>query len=315
MSHSFDPAIEFLTPASPRKFPWINVILFALTCLTTWLVGVYLMATFNHTPAGQFLGPAPWIAGVPFSLSIMAIFFSHEMGHYLTARYYGLDVSLPYFIPFPSLVGTMGAFIRIRSPFQDRRSLLEVGVGGPIAGFIVATIVLVLSLGYSRIEPLEGPVIRFGEPLIFKAVQYGMGLIPPAGMDSYLHPVSLAAWFGFLATALNLLPAAQLDGGHIIYAAFGRYHGWISRGVVAVLVPLGIFYWWGWFLWIGLLLAVKLRHPATLDDSVPLKGRHIVLGISGLLLLIVCFMPAPVLGQSALDALQELDQFARNWRQ
>jgi len=295
MSRSFDPAVEFLVPAPPRKFPWVNIALFAATCVTTWLVGVYLMAGFNGTSTSEFFGPGPWIAGLPFSLAVMSIFFSHEMGHYLTARYYGLDVSLPYFIPFPTIAGTMGAFIRIRSPFQDRKSLLEVGVGGPIAGFIVAIGVLVLSLGRSRIEPLTDSAIRFGDPLIFKIVQHWMGLTPPPGMDCFLHPVSLAAWFGFLATALNLLPAAQLDGGHIIYALFGRYHRWISRGVVAILVPLGIFYWWGWFLWIGLLLFVRLHHPPTLDDSIPLKPRHIVLGIIALLLLILCFMPAPVI--------------------
>ena len=295
MSRSFDPAVEFLVPSRPRKFPWLNLVLFTLTCLTTWFVGVFLMAEFNGTPFEELTNPSTWIAGLPFSIAIMSIFFSHEMGHYVTARYYGLDVSLPYFIPFPSLVGTMGAFIRIRSPFQDRRSLLEVGVGGPIAGFIVATLVLVLSLGQSRMAPLTDSAILFGEPLIFKAVQHWMGLIPPTGMDIYLHPVSLAAWFGFLATALNLLPAAQLDGGHIIYALFRRYHSWVSRGVVTVLVPLGIFYWWGWFLWITLLLLLKLQHPPTLDDSVPLNVRHVVLGLIALVLLILCFMPAPVI--------------------
>jgi len=295
MSRSFDPAVSFLVPAPPRKFPWLNVILFASTCLTTWLVGVFLMAMFNNTSFWDLFEPAPWIAGIPFSLAIMSIFFSHEMGHYLTARYYGLDVSLPYFIPFPSLVGTMGAFIRIRSPFQDRKSLLEVGIGGPIAGFVVAIFVLVLSLGQSRIEPVTGDGYHFGEPLIFKMVQHWMGLTPPPGMDCYLHPISLAAWFGFLATALNLLPAAQLDGGHIIYALFGRYHEWVSRAVVAILVPLGVFYWWGWFLWITLLLVLKLHHPPTLDDSIPLKTRHIVLGIIALVMLVLCFTPAPII--------------------
>jgi len=258
------------------------------------LVGVWLMADFNGTSIGNLMQPSTWLTGLPFSLAIMSILFCHEMGHYLTARYYGLDVSLPYFIPFPTLVGTMGAFIRIRSPFRDRGSLLEVGIAGPIAGFVVAVVVLILSLGHSRATTLPPEAIQLGEPLIFKAIQLLMHLTPAQGTDYYLHPVSLAAWFGFLATALNLLPAAQLDGGHVMYALFRGYHKQISRAVVALLIPLALFYYLGWAVWILLLLVLKLHHPPTLDDEAPLQTRHIVLGWIALGLLILCFMPAPI---------------------
>lgn len=301
MNSSFNPAIPYIIEARPRRFPWLNVVLFVLTCVSTLFVGALLMADFHGTSyelvsqdlRHHLLGLL--LSGLPFSFAIMSILFSHEMGHYLTCRYYGIDASLPYFIPFPNPVGTMGAFIRIRSPIRDRGSLLEVGIAGPIAGFVVAATVLVISMRLARfVDPStlqDG--IQLGEPLIFKVVEYLMGMTPPAGMETYMHPVSFAAWFGFFATALNLLPAAQLDGGHVIYAIFRGYHRWISIGVVAILVPLAVFYWIGWSVWIVLLLVLRLYHPPTLDDQAPIQPRHIVLGLIGLVLLILCFTPAP----------------------
>lgn len=260
------------------------------------LTAGYNQTVYNVAAERYWQDPFFLLAGLPFCIAIMSILISHEMGHYLTCRYYGIDASLPYFIPFPNPVGTMGAFIRIRSPFPDRGSLLEVGVAGPIAGFIVTVIVLILSMGKGQfvpLETLEEGSIFLGEPLIFKAVAYLMGMTPPPGMDVYMHPLCFAAWFGLLATALNLLPAAQLDGGHAIYALFSGYHRWISVAVMAALAPLAIIYWGGWWVWIVLLLVLRLYHPPTLDDSAPLQPRHVVLGWIGLAILILCFTPAP----------------------
>jgi membrane-associated protease RseP (regulator of RpoE activity) len=263
------------------------------------VVGAFGAADFQGIGADAALQtfrshPSALLSGLPFCLAIMGILFAHEMGHYLVCCYYGIDASLPYFIPFPSLVGTMGAFIRIRSPFRDRGSLLEVGVAGPIAGFIVACFVLIISIRHGHFaEPAQGATL--GEPLIYKLVAYVMGINPPAGMDYYLHPISFAAWFGFLATALNLLPAAQLDGGHIAYALFRRrLHKWISGGVVIALVPLAIFYFASWLLWIIILLILKLRHPPTIDDDIPLNSRQVALGVIGFVLLALSFTPAPL---------------------
>jgi membrane-associated protease RseP (regulator of RpoE activity) len=259
------------------------------------------MGDFNGAlPQATFerLWRDPWTlaTGLPFSLAIMGILFCHEMGHYLTCRYYGVDASLPYFIPFPTMVGTMGAFIRIRAPIHDRGSLLEIGVAGPIAGFVVAVVFMVFSIGHAHFVDARtvGGAIELGEPLIFKFVEFVTGTTAPDGKEMFMHPISFAAWFGFLATALNLLPVAQLDGGHIAYAIFQRHHKWISRAVVAILLPLAIFYWVGWFVWIALLLVLKLQHPPTLDDSIPLHTRHFILGLIGLILLVLCFMPAPL---------------------
>ena len=239
--------------------------------------------------------PSVLANGLPFSLAIMSILLAHEMGHYLTCRYYGIDATLPYFIPAPTLVGTMGAFIRIKSPIQHRAALLEVGIAGPIAGFVLAIPTLVIALAKSQFIVVDPTASTFGlgEPLIFKALEALMGKTPPPGMDINLHPIGFAAWFGFFATALNLLPVGQLDGGHVSYALFGSIHKRISQAFLFTLIPLGIFYWQGWLLWSTVLLFIGMRHPITLDDSIPLEKRHLWLGWFGLAMFILCFTPMP----------------------
>jgi len=303
MSNSFDSPAEILFERAPeQKFPWLNVALFALTCLSTLLVGSALMAMYTNSvqDLGPFMvqllrSPSLLLSGLPFSLSIMAILLGHEMGHYLTCRYYGIDATLPYFIPAPTLVGTMGAFIRIKSPIQHRAALLEVGIAGPIVGFVFAIPVLIIALaksGYVALDP-SNPGIELGEPLIFKLTALIMGKLPPDGMAINLHPIGIAAWFGFFATALNLLPVGQLDGGHVSYALFGRIHKRISEAFLCTLIPLGLFYWQGWLVWTTVLLIMGFRHPVTLDDSVPLRKRHVWLGWIALAMFVLCFTPMP----------------------
>jgi membrane-associated protease RseP (regulator of RpoE activity) len=303
MDNSFNPPAGILFEEARRqKFPWINVALFGLTCFSTLIVGTALMEAYTNTlgDALPFLGeivrsPSVLLKGLPFSLAIMSILLAHEMGHYLTCRYYGIDATLPYFIPAPTIVGTMGAFIRIKSPIQHRAALLEVGIAGPIAGFVLAVPALVIALmksGFIAPEP-AGTGIELGEPLIFKILEFAMGKTPPAGMSLNLHPIGFAAWFGFFATALNLLPVGQLDGGHVSYALFGSIHQRISKAFVFTLIPLGLFYWQGWLLWTAVLFFIGLRHPVTLDDSVPLKNRHTALGWIALAMFVLCFTPMP----------------------
>ena len=303
MDNSFDSPAEILFEEAPQqKFPWVNVALFGLTCLSTAVMGTALMAMYTNSLDDllPFLSqivrsPAVLLNGLPFSLAIMTILLGHEMGHYLTCRYYGIDATLPYFIPAPTLVGTMGAFIRIKSPIQHRAALLEVGIAGPIAGFVLAIPTLVIALaksGYVAPDP-SGLGIELGEPLIFKAMEAIMGKTPPPGMAINLHPIGIAAWFGFFATALNLLPVGQLDGGHVSYALFGRIHKRISQAFLFTLIPLGLFYWQGWLLWTTVLLLIGFRHPVTLDDSVPLSKRHVWLGWIALAMFVLCFTPMP----------------------
>jgi membrane-associated protease RseP (regulator of RpoE activity) len=303
MDNSFDSSADIVfEQAREQKFPWINVALFVLTCLSTLLVGTALMAMYTNTldDLGPFLSqivrsPSILLTGLPFSFAIMTILLGHEMGHYLTCRYYGIDATLPYFIPAPTLVGTMGAFIRIKSPILHRAALLEVGIAGPIVGFVLAIPTLIVALAKSGfVAPAPaGAGIGLGEPLIFKVFEVIMGKTPPPGMEINLHPIGIAAWFGFFATALNLLPVGQLDGGHVSYALFGRVHKRISQALLFTLIPLGLFYWQGWLLWTTVLLIIGVRHPMTLDDSIPLRKRHSWLGWIALTMFVLSFTPMP----------------------
>jgi len=301
MSNSFDSSTDILFEESrQQKFPWVNVVLFALTCLSTLVMGAVFMAGYTNsfTDPGLFLSqilqsPSLLLSGIPFSLAIMTILLGHEMGHYLTCRYYGIDATLPYFIPAPTPFGTMGAFIRIKSPIQHRAALLEVGIAGPIVGFVLSIPTLIVALlksGYVAATPSQ---VGLGEPLIFKAMEALTGKTPPPGMEINLHPIGIAAWFGFFATALNLLPVGQLDGGHVSYALFGRIHRRISQAFLFTLIPLGLFYWPGWLIWTTVLLIIGFRHPVTLDDSIPLSKRHAWLGWIALSMFLLCFTPMP----------------------
>jgi membrane-associated protease RseP (regulator of RpoE activity) len=302
MDNSFDSPAEILFEEAPeQKFPWVNVALFALTCLSTLTMGTILMATFrNRFDLASLLSeivrsPSLLLSGLPFSIAIMTILGGHEMGHYLTCRYYGIDATLPYFIPAPTPVGTMGAFIKIKSPIQHRAALLEMGIAGPIVGFVLAIPTLIIGLAKSQYAaPVpSGFGYELGEPLLFKVMEWIMGKTPPAGMVINAHPVLIAAWFGLFATGLNLLPVGQLDGGHVTYALFGRIHKRISQALLLMLIPFGLFYWPGWLLWTTVLLMIGFRHPVTVDDSVPLSKRHVWLGWIALAMFVLCFTPMP----------------------
>jgi membrane-associated protease RseP (regulator of RpoE activity) len=299
MDNSLTTPADLFIAEARRPIPWINVVLFAVTCVTTTIVGAVLMADFKDTLGenlDQFLfslvrSPSMLISGLPFSVAIMTILMAHEMGHYLTCRYYRIDASLPYFIPW--ITGTMGAFIRIRSRIPDRASLLEVGIAGPIAGFVLAVPACIIALVHSTFINTPEHYFGFGEPLVFKALAALLGKTAPAGMELRLHPIGYAAWFGFFATALNLLPVGQLDGGHVSYSLLRGLHKKISQAIVLVLIPFGIFYWQGWIVWTAVLLFLGVRHPMTVDDNIPLQPRHFWLGWIGLAMFVLCFMPMP----------------------
>jgi len=235
--------------------------------------------------------------GTPFSFTIMAILLSHEMGHYLTARYYRVKATLPYFIPFPfSLIGTLGAFIMIRSPFPHRRSLLDIGLAGPFAGFLVTLPALFVGIAQSRLGPsMGGEGITLGEPILFRLVS---ALLWPGAPDDqvlYISPVGLAAWFGLLATAINLMPIGQLDGGHATYALLRGGAHRVSRIAFFLLFPMAYF---GptWLVWamLAFLLGIRRPHPPTLSDQTPLPGSRKWMGALGYLIFVLCFTPEPV---------------------
>ena len=242
--------------------------------------------------------------GLAFSLPVLLILLCHELGHYLIARRYGIQATLPYFVPAPLGLGTFGAFIRIRSPIRTRRELFDVGIGGPIAGFAALLPFLVYGIARSRptevaigLPPPGEPVLGLVVPGPSLAMELVTRLLHGPLPDSVLldlHPFALAAWVGLLATALNLLPIGQLDGGHILYAVFGRLARRIVIGTWLALLVASLFFQ-GWLLWAILVLALGLRHPPVADERIPLGRGRLLLALVALALLVLCFMPVPLL--------------------
>lgn len=268
---------------------WVNLVLFLATILSTLLVGSLQM---GHNP---FRNPLELLYGVPFSISIILILGSHELAHYVTARRMGVDATLPYFLPVPHpMTGTMGAFIRIRSAVPSRGALVRVGAAGPLVGFLAAIPVTLVGLSQSTVVTVEraGRGLQLGSPLVFDLLsRLWFGRLAP-GQDVMLHPVAFAGWLGFFVTALNLLPAGQLDGGHIVYALLGRFRKYSNWVVIGILLLMG-FFWLGWPFWAVLISVFGLRHPQPLDDITPLNRREKLLAIAALVVFAVSFTPAP----------------------
>jgi membrane-associated protease RseP (regulator of RpoE activity) len=278
----------------------VNLVLFALTCASTLLAGTMFSGspTFDAFRAAPL--PAWLLTGVPFAVTLLAILGVHEFGHYFTARHYGAQVSLPYFIPAPPpifLFGTMGAIIRMRSPARDRNSLFDIAAAGPLAGLAVALPAVILGLYWSQVVPVPpGGHIVFGDSLLMRALAHVRFGPIPAGFMLYTHPIADAAWAGFLVTALNLFPVGQLDGGRIAYALVGRHHRRLGLATVAGLVVMGVLTWSpNWFVWAGLVyFLVGLHHSPPLDDVTPLTVGRRVVGIACLVLLVLLVPPIPI---------------------
>jgi len=238
-------------------------------------------------------------AGARLAIGLLVILVAHEMGHYVAARLYGVDVTLPFFLPFPvpgmSLVGTLGAFIRIRSPIPHRRALFDIGVAGPLAGFLVCLPVLWLGIREATVQPLaqDAEGLFLGEPLIFRWLTHLIHGPVPADHTLLMGPLGLAAWFGLLVTALNLMPIGQLDGGHVTYALLrDRAHG-ISRIASWICVAL-VYFGPSWILWAILMRVLGRRHPPTLDDHAPVARARVVVGVLSLVVFVLCFVPDPI---------------------
>ncbi len=269
--------------------------LFVLTAASVFLCeGVRLL----RGPDGTLSVAWDLGAGLRLAAAVMAILLAHEMGHYLACRYYGIDATLPFFLPAPilnPLVGTFGALIRIKSPFPHRRALFDVGIAGPLAGFVVCLPVLWLGLLEAQVVPSdpEASGLLLGQPLLFRLAARAVLDAPPAGSTLLIGPFGMAAWFGMLITALNLVPIGQLDGGHVTYALFGRHAERLSRGVwwlcVASIVLIGP----SFILWTALVRLLGLRHPPTLDDAAPLGRARVFVALLGLGVFALCFLPDP----------------------
>jgi len=284
---------------------WLLVV---LTLCTTTLIGVVLAQNFQQgqplklidsylkLPETLKANPRLLLDGLAFSLTLMTILLAHELGHYFACRYYGIDASLPYFLPFPlSPIGTLGAFIRIRSPIYTRQALFDVGIAGPLAGFAVLLPFLAIGIGASKVIPgiAERGDVIFGVPAIeriFELIRFPH----VCSGNILLHPIARAAWVGILATALNLLPIGQLDGGHILYAFVGRWHIRLSRLFVLALVALAVLtHVWSWLVWAALLFFFALRHPVIFDTT-KLDKNRVALGLAALAIFLLTFMLAPL---------------------
>ncbi|MGB7131778.1 MAG: site-2 protease family protein, partial [Candidatus Sulfotelmatobacter sp.] len=265
--------------------------------------------------------PASWIrthpsrllGGLPFMLTLMFFFMAHEMGHYLYCRRYGVHATLPFFIPAPTPIGTMGAVIVIRSRIRSRTALFDIGIAGPIAGFVVAVAILGFSLAWSR--PTHPYAIsadyQFGFPLIFPLMQKllaslgwlrGVAALPFERL--LLHPVAIAAWIGMLATSLNLLPGGQLDGGHIIFSIVPRAHRIVSRITMLVLLVMAYYLWTGWFVWAILLWLSSFRHPQVADWP-QVSGKRTWFAVLALAMLALTLTPAPFLHSSLPEVIRD----------
>ena len=300
----------------PRPRYWLHGLLLLATCFTTLIVGARLEFNFQHSvaqfSAGDGLFPVRWalahpsrlLDGIPFSAALLIILLSHEMGHYLLCGYYGVRATLPFFIPAPTLIGTLGAVIRIKAPIRSRRALFDIGMAGPIAGFVVAVATLAVAILLSK--PLgqnpQASELQLGYPPIFYFVHWVLRHIAPNRAVAvlpleqvYLHPMAVAAWVGMYATALNLLPSGQLDGGHIVYALAPRAHRIISWMTVIAIVGLGVWAYRidnsisGWWVWAGLITVMNvltIRQKQAPDHPVIPGNRWGLAFVAGAMLLL-----------------------------
>lgn len=271
--------------------------LFFLTILTTLWAGAY------QAYSGPVRGPVAFLLehpgelwrGVPFAATLLFILVTHELGHFVLSKIHHVPASLPLFIPGPPhFIGTFGAIIRLRAPIMNRRALFDIGVAGPLAGFVVAFVSLIIGLGLSTVVDRTATYgLQLGEPLLLKFMAWLIiGSLPPDA-DVLLHPIAFAAWFGLFVTSLNLFPVGQLDGGHVAYALWGNRQRAMAFAVVPLLIILGFFGWPGWFLWAFMAGIWGLAHPPVMDPHVPLgPGRRIV-GWIALAVFILTFAPVP----------------------
>jgi membrane-associated protease RseP (regulator of RpoE activity) len=269
----------------------LPVVLFILTVLSCLFAGAQMvegLRTWNFN----------LLDGLPFAAGLLAILTAHEFGHYLVARRLGSPTSLPYFIPMPiGPFGTLGAVITAGAPIRNRRHLLAIGAAGPVAGLVIAIPVLIIGLSLSRLQPLPASGYQLeGNSLLYAGLKYLVfgRWLPSAGIDVFVHQLAFAGWAGLLVTGLNLIPAGQLDGGHIAYALLGRQRakilGWVMVGVMAVLS----FLWTGWLLWLALLLIATRLQDMPLDDVTELDGRQRFFAAAMLVLFVLVFVPVPL---------------------
>jgi membrane-associated protease RseP (regulator of RpoE activity) len=309
------PRAEFYVPVLPRpslKSLILAAALFLLTLCTCLAAGTQFAIAYANNQAAsldEFLraftlfykNPAGLLAGLPFAATLLTILLAHELGHFFACRHHHIHSSYPFFIPFPSLIGTFGAFILMRSPIRTTRALFDVGASGPLVGFAFAAPALLYGVLHSSIVPaIANPdatqnSVIFGTPLLLRLLDtlFHPGVNPHILL---LPPVGRAAWVGLFATTLNLLPAGQLDGGHILRSVNPRLHGLCTLLLPLALLPLGYFFWYGWYVWAALLFGLRFLRIAPIYDPIALDPLRRFAAFLTLVVFVLCFMPAPIFG-------------------
>ena len=265
-----------------------HLLLFIATLATTIFAGAIQQGI------NPIENPFQIVKGLPFALALILILSSHELGHYVMSRKHNVNVTLPYFIPAPSFIGTFGAFIKMKSPLLNRKALLDIGASGPLVGAIVSIPLIIIGLMLSEIRTVSEPGgAVLGSSILFSFLaKLTLGSLPDT-YDVLIHPIGFAGWIGLLVTSFNLLPVGQLDGGHVAYAILGEKHYKLSTITIIVIFFLGLYSWKGWFVWGVLLLIMGIRHPRPLDQWTPLDRKRKVIGWMTFILFILTFTPIP----------------------
>ena len=322
MKEDVHPPVDDTTkrPASffAQNRVWLNILLFVVTVLTTFFVGFswsagykYADTIFGNPQLAQdpaiLLDPEIITLSLVYAVVLIGILLGHELGHFLTCRYYNIDATLPYFIPAPTLIGTLGAFIKIRSPITKKQQLFDIGIAGPLTGFVLSVPAIIYGLSLSKVVPSlpREEALIFGEPLLLKIVGSFIFKGIPEGFDVVPHPVAFAGWVGVLVTALNLFPVGQLDGGHVAYALWGQKSRKIAPIFLGIFVLMGVFFWIGWFVWALLIYFLGLKHPRITDEDKPLSPRRRSIGYLMLVIFILSFIPDPIRGYNLFDLVRQ----------
>ncbi len=318
-------------PSTRKGSSWVNLVFFVLTAISVLFAGaLYTAETDPFTGAFSLQRFASFLwGGWPFAVSFLGILAAHEFGHYFMGRHHQVNVSLPYFIPFPfSMIGTMGAFINMKEPPRNKKHMLDIALAGPLSGLVVVIPVLILGLSLSRLEMIPAVIpqgmgfqvegnsilylalkyLRFGEWLPQPASYGGVAPnlywlkyfftgspVPLGGMDVVIHPVAWAGWAGLLITMLNLIPAGQLDGGHIFHVLFGSKGSRVVLPIIIVILGGLGFFWNGWWLWVMMILFFGRRYAEPLDQVTPLDNKRKWLAGLALMIFLLIFMPVPLM--------------------